>query len=111
MIHVKKTETRSRTVVTVDGQLAGDSIAVVETCCKEAESDGKPIQLFLRDVTTVDHTGRMLLTRLAAKNIRLVASGVYTSYLVQALTAKQTKHGNSRVHTNGSKARAAGRPR
>lgn len=111
MIHVTKTEERSRTVVTVDGQLSGDSIDVVETCCNQAESGGKPVQLFLRDVTTVDQTGRMLLTRLAAKGIRLAASGVYTSYLVQALTAGQTTHENGRAHTNGSNARTTKRAR
>jgi hypothetical protein len=101
MIHVTKTEERWRTVVTVDGQLSGDSIDVVETCCSEAESGGKPVQLFLRDVTTVDQTGRMLLKRLAGKGIRLAASGVYTTYLVQALTATQTTHEGGRGHTNG----------
>jgi len=45
-----------------------------------------PVQLYLRDVTSVDQSGQNLLSRLAAKGIDLVASGVYTSYLVQALT-------------------------
>jgi hypothetical protein len=86
MIRVTKTEERSHTTVTIDGQLSADSISLVETCCSQAESDGRPVQLFLRDVTTVDQAGRMLLRRLSAKGIRLMASGVYTSYLVQTLT-------------------------
>ena len=61
------------------------SVAVVEACCKQAKPNGKPIELFLRDVTTVDQTGQILLSRLAAKGVRLVARGVYTSYLVQSL--------------------------
>jgi hypothetical protein len=36
----------------------------------------------------VDQAGRMLLARLAAKGIHLVASGVYTSYLVDSLTSE-----------------------
>jgi hypothetical protein len=79
MIRVTKTEEPSRTLLTTDGQLLADSIAVVETCCNQAESARKHVQLFFRDVTPVDQTGRMLLARLAAKSIRLVASGVYTS--------------------------------
>jgi len=74
-------------MVTIDGQLSGDSIAVVETCCYQAKSNGKPTQLFLRDVTIVDQAGQMLLSRLVAKGVRLVARGVYTSYLVQSLTS------------------------
>lgn len=102
MIHVTKIEERRKTVVTVDGQLSGDSIDVVETCCNQAESGGKPVELFLRDVTTVDQAGRMLLRRLAVKGIRLAASGVYTCYLVQALTATQTTREGRSSPTNGS---------
>jgi len=90
MIRVTKTQEPARTTVTVDGQLLADSIDVVEHCCSQAELDGKPVWVFLRDVTIVDHHGRQLLARLAAKGVRLVASGVYTSYLVQAITLAAT---------------------
>ena len=106
MIHITKTAERSRTIVTVDGQLSGDSIDVVEACCNQAESDGKAVQLFLRDVTAVDQTGRLLLARLAARGIRLAATGVYTSYLVRALTANQTIPEGRRVHAENAAARA-----
>jgi hypothetical protein len=85
MIRVTKTEEQSRTIITIDGQLSGDSIAVVEACCNQAKSNGKPIELLLRDITTVDQAGQMLLSRLAAKGVRMVARGLYTSYLVQSL--------------------------
>jgi hypothetical protein len=98
MIHISRTEETSRTLLTVDGQLSGDSIDVVETCCTQARSGGKPVQVFLRDVTGVDQSGRMLLMRLLARGIGLVASGVYTSYLVQELTSNQAASGNGRLH-------------
>lgn len=87
MIRVTKTEERSRTVVTIDGQLSRECVTVVETCCSQAEAKRKPIYVFLRDVTTVDQAGTMLLRRLAAKGIRLLARGVYTSYLVQTVAS------------------------
>jgi ABC-type transporter Mla MlaB component len=90
MFLVSKAEEPSRTIITVDGQLAGDSIAVVETCCDLAISAGKAVQLFLRDVSMVDQAGRALLCRLAARGVRLLASGVYTSYLVRALDPSGT---------------------
>src|SRR5271157_3070159 len=105
MIRVTKTERRSRTIVAVDGQLSGESVGVVETCCNQAVSEGKPVQLFLHDVTTMDQEGRTLLTRLAAKGVRLAASGVYTHYLVQILSSAAAALENSRI---GSSANAAG---
>lgn len=86
MFRITKAEERSRTILTIDGQLLGDSIAAVETCCDQAGANGMPVQLYLRDVTSVDQAGQRLLSRLAAKGVDLVANGVYTSYLVQAVT-------------------------
>ena len=91
MIRVTKTEEGTRTTVTVDGELSGESIAVVETSCPQAESSGKPVHLFLRDVTTVDRAGQRLLSRLASIGVSLEARGVYTSYLVQSLAAVKTE--------------------
>lgn len=86
MFRVSRAEEPSRTIITVDGQLSGDYIEVVETYCDQEISTGKPVHLYLRDLTTVDQAGRALLRRLAAKGVRLLASGVYTSYIVQSLT-------------------------
>ncbi len=102
MIRVMKTEECSRTTITIDGQLSGDSIGLVETCCRQAATNGRPVQLFLRDVTSVDRAGQTLLSRLAAKGIQLSASGVYTSYLVQSLA-----DGIAPREFNGGQPRAA----
>ena len=85
MIRVTQTENESCTVVTIDGHLLADGVPVVESCCSDAQSSGKPVQLFLRDVATVDSAGQLLLRRLVGKGVRLLANGVYTSYLVQML--------------------------
>jgi len=83
VFRVSKAEEQSRTTVTIEGELLGDSIEVVEICCEQAISVGKPVRLFLRDVSTVDRAGRALLSRLAAKGVRLLGSGVYTADLVR----------------------------
>ncbi len=93
MFRVSKAEERSRTVVTIDGRLSADYVEVVETCCEQAISTGRPVDLFLRDVTTIDPAGRALLRRLAASGVRLLAKGVYTSYIVQALSCTKERNG------------------
>ena len=87
MFRVSRAEEPSHTIVTIDGQLSSDTIEVVESCCDQALSTGKAVRLFLRDVSSVDRAGRALLCRLAARGVRLLASGVYTSYLVRTVTA------------------------
>jgi hypothetical protein len=91
MIRVTKTEEPSRTVVTIDGQLSGESVGLVETCCKEAESDGKPVHLFLRDVTAIDDGGRLLLRHLAGNGVRVSGRGLYTAYMVEELTTTNSR--------------------
>jgi ABC-type transporter Mla MlaB component len=101
MFWLSKAEEQSRTIITVDGQLSVETIEVIESCCDQAVPNGKPVHLFLRDVSTVDQAGRTLLCRLAARGVRLFGSGVYTSYLVQTANPPKTQL-NSSI--------AAGRP-
>jgi ABC-type transporter Mla MlaB component len=87
MIRVTKSLERGRIVITIDGQLSGDYIQAVEISCNQALSEGKPVDVFLHDVLTIDQSGVALLTRLAAKGVRLLATGVYTSYIVRDILA------------------------
>ena len=85
MIRIMTADEPALTMITVDGQLAGDNIQAVETSCDQARSNGKPIWLFLRDVSVIGEDGQALLRRLATKGVRLKASGIYTSYIVQSI--------------------------
>jgi hypothetical protein len=95
MIRVTKSERRGRTIITIDGQLSGDYIEVVETCYKQAVLEGRPVDVFLHDVLTIDKSGRALLTRLVAKGIRLLATGIYTSHVVRGLVATSSRPSGS----------------
>jgi hypothetical protein len=64
-------------IVTIDGQLTGDHVGAIETCCDRAISTGKPVYLFLRNVPIVEQAGYTLLKRLAAKGVHLLAGGAY----------------------------------
>jgi len=85
MIRLSTNEEGGKTVVTVDGQVLSDHLEVIEDCCSREMSRGKPVQLFLRDVSSVDQTGRSMLRRLVAKGIEIRATGVYTSYHFDAV--------------------------
>ena len=85
MIRVMTSDEPALTTITVDGQLSGDYVEVVERSCDAAHSKGKPISLFLRDVTVIGEDGKALLRRLATKGVRLKSTGVYNSYIVQSI--------------------------
>jgi hypothetical protein len=95
IFRISKIEGRSRTDVTIDGHLAGDYVQTAETYCGQAVLLGKPVHVFLKNVSSVDEAGRRLLSRLVASGCRLHASGTYNSYLVQTLQPAGTKHANS----------------
>ncbi|MEN6605112.1 MAG: hypothetical protein ABFD86_22110 [Bryobacteraceae bacterium] len=58
---------------------------LVEECCLKALLSGRPLRVFLRDVSVIDAAGRDLLRRLVGQGVRLLGSGVYTSHLVKSL--------------------------
>jgi hypothetical protein len=91
MIQVTKTEEDQRTIVVIDAQLSGDYRGAVEMCYKQTLSKGKRVSAFLRDVSTIDQSGRALLSRLAAKGIRLLTSSVGAYSVVGALKPAGTE--------------------
>jgi hypothetical protein len=79
MFSVTKSEVGKRTILTIDGQLSGDYIEVVEICCNQAESEGNPIDVFLRNVSTIDESRR--LHRLGTDYLEARCSSVFMTRL------------------------------
>jgi hypothetical protein len=48
MLRIMTSDKPTFTLITVDGQLLGEYLDTAETCCTQATSKGKPVQLFLR---------------------------------------------------------------
>jgi hypothetical protein len=82
MIRVMTATKPHTTTVTVDGEVADEYVEAIDTCVKQAIGKGRPVHLFLRDVSKIDETGQALLNRLAANGVHLSANGVYISYIV-----------------------------
>jgi len=85
MIHVTTADEPASTIITVDGKLAGECVESVKVTCTEAIAKGKPVRVYLRDVSTIDERGRTLLRELARKGVGLKAAGIYSSYVVEEI--------------------------
>jgi hypothetical protein len=96
MIRILTDDEPDAITITVDGQLVNDCVEAVETCSYQAMGQGRPVHLFLRDVSPIDEQGRSLLSRLAGKGVRLSASGVYSSYIVAEINKEQLRPSEER---------------
>lgn len=85
MFRIECTAGARETVITVEGRLVCEYVAAAESCCDGAFSSGRPVLVFLKDVSAIDSDGQALLSRLLARGARIRATGVYTSYLVEEL--------------------------
>jgi hypothetical protein len=105
MIRILRADEPNAITITVDGQLVDDCVDAVETCSYQAMGQGRPVHLFLRDVSYIDDRGRSLLSRLAGKGVQLSASGVYSSYIVAEISRGQPQNseGRSRVTARARK--------
>jgi hypothetical protein len=91
MIRVMTADKPTQTEIIVDGKLSGEGVELVETLCNEAISNGKPVRLYLRDVSLIDESGRALLGRLRTRGISLKGAGLYSSYVVALVMAERAK--------------------
>lgn len=91
MIRIMTADEPTHTEIIVEGKLSGKCVEVVETSCNEAIGNGKPVRLYLRDVSIIDQSGRELLGRLSTKGISLKAAGLYSSYVVDLVIAERTE--------------------
>ena len=86
MIRIMTATKPRRITVTVDGEVAGEYVGAIGACVKQAIGKGRPVHLFLRDVSTIDEAGRGVLARLAADGVHLRANGAYSSYVVAEIS-------------------------
>jgi hypothetical protein len=90
MFRITKADHARHSVLTVDGDLYSDCVETVERCCRQAMARGVPVDLFLREVSNIDATGRALLRKLADMGIRLCGAGVYTSYILRGMSPAES---------------------
>jgi len=90
MFRMSGSRTGARTLIRIDGCLAGEYVRLAEQYCLEAVRSGKPVELLLRHVTAIDQAGQELLARLARQGVRLRGFGLYLSELLRRIRRSAT---------------------
>src|SRR5260370_39301027 len=102
MLRITTEKKRGKTVLNVEGRLAGPWVATLEQCWRElqAGSPGQKFHLNLCGVSFIDACGRMLLKEIHRQGGQLIAEGCLNQAIVQEIVAQEKQGSRS-----GEKAR------
>ena len=85
LFRLEKCQDQGKTVITLEGELAGEYVPVVEGYMKHLLGSPAPLVVRLRDVNFIDPAGIHLLKSFVDQGVTLLGSGVYTSFLLARL--------------------------
>jgi hypothetical protein len=80
------------TIVTLDGDLTGEYVKLVESYLQRLLSTETNLILKLRGIQTITFPAMELLQRLADKGVVLLGSGLYTEHIIERITARGMTH-------------------
>jgi outer membrane protein TolC/ABC-type transporter Mla MlaB component len=95
MLRITTEKRRSRTVLSVEGRLAGTLVATLEQCWKElrAASPQEKFYVDLCGVSFIDAAGKMLLQEMYRQGGQLVADGCLNQAIVKEIIGRQKAGG------------------
>src|SRR6266705_1580774 len=91
MLRITTEKKRGKTVLSVEGRLAGPWVAALEQCWRDLQADS-PRQKFHLDlcgVSFIDASGRMLLKEIHRQGGQMVAEGCVNQAIVQEIVARE----------------------
>ena len=92
MIRIQATHNAGGVTLALDGQLTAEYVAEVESSIRESMEQSNDVHLFLRNVSHIDETGHVLLSRLASQGVELSATGLYSSHVVNQVQLALSSH-------------------
>jgi outer membrane protein len=97
MLRITTEKKRSKTVLSVEGRLAGALVATLEQCWKElkAAAPHEKFYVNLCGVSFIDAAGKMLLQEMHRQGGQLVAEGCLNQAIVKEIIGRQKAEGRS----------------
>lgn len=106
MLRITTQKKRGKTILSVEGRLAGSLAGTLEQCWKElrSASPDEKLQLDLCGVSFIDAAGRILLREIYRQGGQLVAEGCLNQAIVEDIvkSERETKTHNRKERSKGS---------
>lgn len=74
-------------LITIEGELRGDSVGIAESACRDALASNSQVTILIKNVTEIDADGHEFLRRAASAKARLRAIGIYSRYVIKRIGA------------------------
>src|SRR5258707_13440656 len=93
MLRITTQKKRGKTVLSIEGRLAGPLVGTLEQCWRELHggSPNEKVHLDLCGVSFIDATGKMLLKEIHRQGGELVAEGCLNQAIVHEIVASEKK--------------------
>ena len=106
MLRITTEKKRSKTVLSVEGRLAGALVATLEQCWKElkAAAPHEKFYVNLCGVSFIDAAGKMLLQEMHRQGGQLVAEGCLNQAIVKEIIGRQKAEGRNDEGKDNKKA-------
>ena len=106
MLRITTEKKRGKTVLSVEGRLAGPWVATLEQCWRElhAGSPGEKFHVDLCSISFIDAAGKVLLKEIHRQGGQLVAEGCLNQAIVKEIVAgeKQKTHSGEKQRSKSS---------
>jgi len=106
MLRITTQKKRGKTVLSIEGRLAGPLVATLEQCWRELHGAtlSEKLQLNLCEVSFIDAAGRMLLKEIHRQGGELIAEGCLNQAIVEEIvrSEKDTKSQSRKERPKGS---------
>src|SRR5258708_19024047 len=97
MLRITTEKKRGKTVLSVEGRLAGPWVAALEQCWRDLQADSprQKVHLDLCGVSFIDAFGRMVLKGIQHQGGQLVAEGCLNQAIVKEIRAREKQDSRS----------------
>ncbi len=83
MLRLNRADNPKRILITIEGELKGESVKIAESACREALARNVQVTVFIKNVMEIDEEGHTFLKRMATANAHIRATGIYSRYVVR----------------------------